>query len=557
MITKKYKWVLAAMCITSITFSCKKDVLDVKPTNFVSDVAVFEDITLTSQFLTNVYSSLLSGFERKDWGFDQDWSSGFALLDMATDDIEGHNDLPLNKVQAGDLNSSFSLGTEMWRNNYILIRKANTLIGRIDGVPTTDTVLKSRIKAEARFLRAFAYSELIRAFGGVPLIVNEQLISDDLLVPRNTYEECVTFITKECDEAAANLPFEYPSADLGRATKGAALALKARVLLYFASPLNNPSNDVTRWANAANAAKAVMDIKDQGYYNLHPDYYDLFFAKEGNKEVIFAKKFARPGRTHQTAWMLHMSIQNPDVIGGAWGAFHATQNLVDSYEMKNGKLISDPTSQYDPQDPYKNRDSRLDKSLIRNGAQFKGVTVETFEGGNANKSTNGDRTKTGYGLRKFIDERYLTADDVYRGGDNDWIFMRYAEVLLNYAEAKNEASGPDVSVYNALNEVRDRSGQPALSGLGQGDLRIRIRNERRVELSFEEHRFYDVRRWKLGMTYFNVPVKKMKIVKNANSTLTYTVENYENRVYNEKFNLLPIPQMEIERNPELVQNTGY
>src|SRR5690606_6305121 len=140
--------------------------------------------------------------------------------------------------------------------------------------------------AEARFLRAFAYSELIKAFGGVPLITNEQLISDNLHLPRNTYEECVDFITKECDEAATDLPFDYPAADLGRATKGAALALKARVLLYYASPLNNPSNDATRWTNAANAAKAVMDIKELGYYHLHPDYYDLFFTKAGNKEVI-------------------------------------------------------------------------------------------------------------------------------------------------------------------------------------------------------------------------------------------------------------------------------
>lgn len=554
MITTKIKRLIAVVCITSIAFSCKKEVLDIKPTNFVSDAAVFEDITLTTQFLSNIYASLLSGFERRDWGYTEAWSTGFALLDMATDDIEGHADLPLNKVQSGDLNPNFSLGTEMWRSNYILIRKANTLIGRIDGVPTTNVDLKERLKAEARFLRAFAYSELIKAFGGVPLITTEQMITEDLLVPRNTYEECLNFIVKECDEAAVVLPPSYTDADLGRATKGAALALKARALLYFASPLNNPSNDVTRWDAAAKAAKAVMDLKTQGFYELYPDYYQLFMTKAGNKEVIFAKKFGRPGRTHETAWKLHMSIQNPDVIGGAWGAFHATQNLVNSYEMKNGKLISDPTSGYDDQNPYKDRDSRLDKSIIRNGAMFKGVVVETFEGGNANRASNGDRTKTGYGLRKFIDERFLTADDVYRGGDNDWIFMRYAEVLLNYAEAKNETGQPDQSVFDAINEVRDRSDQPALSGLNQDQMRIRIRNERRVELSFEEHRFYDVRRWKQGLTYFNVPVKKMKIVKNGDGSLTYSEEVLENRVYKENYNLLPIPQMERERNPALTQN---
>ena len=140
----------------------------------------------------------------------------------------------------------------------------------------------------------------------------------------------LSFIVDECDASAADLPVVYPDAELGRATKGAALALKARMLLHYASPLNNPSNDLARWTAAADAAKAVMDL---GTYSLHPDYYRLFMDKAGNREVIFAKKYARPGRTHETAWKLSMSIEAPAVIGGVWGAFHATQNLVDSYEM--------------------------------------------------------------------------------------------------------------------------------------------------------------------------------------------------------------------------------
>ena len=554
MIFKKIKWLIGAMGIATMVFSCKEDVLDIKPTNFVSDAAVFQDITLTNQFVTNIYASLISGFDRRDAGLGQDWSVGFGILDMGTDDVEGHASLNMNLLQNGDLNPTFTYGAEMWQANYIVIRKANTLLARIDEVPTTDAALKSRLTAEAKFLRAFAYAELIKAFGGVPLITTEQNVNDDLLVPRNTFDEVLAFIVKECDEAAAVLPASYGATDLGRATKGAALALKARMQLYHASPLHNPANDASRWNAAAQSAKAVMDLN---VYGLHPDYYRLFMDKTGNPEVIFAKKYARPGRIHETAWKLAMSIQAPDVIGGAWGAFHATQNLVDAYEMKNGKLISDPTSGYDPQNPYSNRDSRLDKSLLRNGSAWKGTTVETFEGGNANRASNGDRTKTGYGLRKFIDEKYITAAEVYQGGDNDWIYMRYAEVLLNYAKAQNEAVGPDATVEAALNLVRARAGQPALTGLSKDQMRERIRNERRVELSFEEHRFYDVRRWKLGSTLFNVPVKRMRIVKNANGSLTYTVEELENRVYKEHFNLLPIPQIEIDRNPNLVQNPGY
>jgi hypothetical protein len=560
---KRYKWLLVVMVITLSTFSCKKDLLDIKPIDFVSDAAVFQDITLTSQFVSDIYGTLLSGFERRDFGYTEGWAAGFANLDMMTDDIEGHNDLPMNKVQAGDLNSNFSMGTQLWAVNYTLIRKTNTLLARIDGVPTTNTALRDRLKAEARFLRAFAYADLVKSFGGVPLIIKEQSVTDDLEVPRNSYDECVAFIIKECDEAAAVLMPSYPdAADLGRATKGAALALKARTLLYHASPLNNPNNTLSRWDDAAKAAQQVMALSPSTY-DLYPDYYQLFMTKAGNKEVIFAKKFARPSRTHQSAWMLHMSF-TPTGWGG-WGAFHATQNLVDKFEMRTTGLLPDqPGSGYNEQNPYANRDLRLDKAMLMNGSTFKGITVETFRSadlnafpdGNANGRTNGDRTKTGYGLRKFIDEKNLTADAVYQGGDNDWIFMRYAEVLLNYAEAKNEFSGPDASVYDALDKVRSRGGLPPLTRtFTKLALQEKIRNERRVELCFEEHRVYDVRRWKQGMTYFNTPIYRMDIVKNANGTLTYNRKAVlETRQYQEKYNLFPIPQVEIERNRKLTPN---
>lgn len=558
---KRYIRLIGVLFATLTTVSCSKDLLDIKPIDFVSDAAVFEDITLTNQFVNDIYGTLLSGFERRDFGFDQDWAAGFALLDMMTDDLDGHHDLPMNRVQAGDLNSHFSIGTQMWAANYTLIRKANTLIARIDDVPTTNTDLKDRLKAEARFLRAFAYAELIKAFGGVPLILTEQSISEDLEVPRDTYDRCVEFIIAECDEAAAVLPLTYDDADHGRATKGAALALKARTLLFYASPLNNPTNEASRWDAAAKAAEEVIQLAP-GTYTLHNDYYRLFMDKTGNREVIFARKFARPSTTHQTAWMLHMSIApNP---WGAWGACHPTQNLVDCFEMTNGLLPDEPGSGYNEQNPYANRDSRLDKAILRNGSLFKGVTVETFQSadlavhpdGNANERTNGDRTKTGYGLRKFIDDRYLTGDAVYQGGDNDWIYMRYAEVLLNYAEARNEFSGPDASVYDALDEVRRRANQPELPrNFSKETLREKIRNERRVELCFEEHRVYDVRRWKVGMIYFDGPIYRMNIIKNTNGTLTYNRRAIlEERVYRENYNLFPIPQIEIDRNRKLDPN---
>ena len=543
---------LTIVLVAILVGACNKDILDIKPTNFVSDVAVFEDLTLTTQFLNNIYGSMLSGFDRRDAGLGNDWSMGMGMLAMATDEAEGPTATTLNNLNNGDLNSNFTYGTEMWFFNYLVIRKCNTLLSRIDAVPG-DAALKNRLRAEAQFLRAFCYADLIKAFGGVPLITKEQNVTDDLLVPRKTYKECLDQILKDCDEAATVLPISYPADQLGRATKGAALSLKGRMLLYYASPINNVSNEMVRWQMAATASKAVIDLNA---YSLYPNYYRLFLDKAGNSEVIYSSKYQRPNRTQQTPWKLAMSIQAPDVVGGAWGGFSPTQNLVDAYETKSGKSISDPSSDYNSQDPYTNRDSRLDQSILHNGSAWKGVTVQTFDGGNAQNASNGDRTKTGYGLKKLLDDKYVTADQVYQGGDNDWIYIRYAEVLLNYAEAQNEASGPDASVYSAINLVRQRAGQPALASLSQSEMRDRIRNERRIELAFEEHRFWDVRRWKLGSTYFNVPANKVKVTKTG-STFNYTIQQLEPRSYKESYNLLPIPQTEIDRNPNLKQNPGY
>jgi hypothetical protein len=183
-----------------------------------------------------------------------------------------------------------------------------------------------------------------------------------------------------------------------------------------------------------------------------------------------------------------------------------------------------------------------------------GLVIETFRGGNTNNSNRLDSSKTGYGLLKMVDtSKYGAAG----GADNDWIFIRYAEVLLNYAEAQNEAVGPDASVFLAINQVRARSGQPELSGLSQAAMRERIRNERRVELSFEEHRFFDVRRWKQGSVFFNEPVRKVNITRNADGSLNYSYPVWEPRVFKEHQNLLPIPQSEIDRNKLLKQNPDY
>jgi starch-binding outer membrane protein, SusD/RagB family len=544
----KSQLLVSILMLLSIT-GCKKNILDVKPTSFVSDATLWSDINLVNQFVNNIYGTLPTGFNRKDFGDggDFEWSRGMSMMDVGSDDADGKLDCKAQLFNTADITPNFTpYNQDIWVFNYAVIRKCNVLLSQIDAVPG-DVALKNRFKAEAKCLRAFCYQDLIKTYGGVPLILNAQDIKDDLNVPRSTYANCVTAIVKDCDEAAAVLPLTYTGKDIGRATKGAALATKAKVLLNFASPLNNPSTTAL-WQNAANASKTVMDLN---VYSLYPDYNKLFLINN-NQEVIFSRQFVKPEIVSPISYMMGMSFG----IGG-WGGFSPTQNLVDAYEMKNGKPITDPTSGYDSQNPYQDRDARLDHSILHNNSPWKGITIETFDGGNANRSSNNDRSRTSYGLKKFMDETLVTANQASLGQDNNWIFFRYAEVLLNYAEAQNEAVGPDATVYAAINQVRARAGQPGLpAGLTQTEMRDRVRNERRVEMAFEEQRFWDVRRWKLGMTYFNAPIYRMKITKSG-STLTFLKEVYENRVYKEHQNVFPIPQFEIDKNKNLTQNTGY
>lgn len=558
MITRKLKWATGILILATIAASCKKNLLDIYPSNALSDATVFTDMQFANRFLSNIYGTMPNGYARRDQNpGDAGWSRGMSAFAMAEDDAEANNlASSTHGLNGGVLPTTWAYADDIWTQNYAVIRKANSFMEKIDAVPG-DATLKKRMKAEAQFLRAFAYEELVKCFGGVPLMLVAGT-PEESIIPRNTYDECVTQIVKDCDEAAASLPVVMPASDLGRATKTAALALKARILLYQASPLNNATNALPRWQAAADAAKAVMAFgppPGTGEYGLYPDYYKLFMDKLGNKEVIFARKFQNPSINPSDGARNKWYMSVPGVNDGAWGGFCPTQNLVDAYEMKNGKPITDATSGYNPQSPYTNRDSRLDKSILHQGSVYKaGIVIETFRGGNTNNTNRLDSAKTGYGLLKMVDTtRYGAAGNA----DNDWIFIRYAEVLLNYAEAQNEAVGADASVYAAINQVRTRSGQPNLdAGLSQVQMRDKIRNERRVELSFEEHRFFDVRRWKLGSTYFKEPIRKVQIA-NVAGTLIYSYPKWEDRDYKEFQNLLPIPQSEIDKNGKLTQNTGY
>ena len=555
---KKYKNLLLALFV-ALASGCS-DMLDIKPTSFISDEAIWKDKVLIDKFVANTYGSMLCGFNRCTAGFGQNWSMSWAgNMDSATDDFASVSDSPIYTQLNKDAITvqSCPFVSEIWIQEYLVIRKCNTIIERVAGVD--DKVLtakeKLRIDAEARFLRAFCYFDLGRTFGKAPLILKAQNLEEDLLVAPSSFAEIVEFVKDECDLYADNLPLTYPEEEAGHATKGAFLALKSRALLYLASPLNS-EDDARKWDDAAVAAQAVMDLHVYELYKVgETPYRSMEFDKTAaNKEVIFERRFSFPEAPHNIHMMWSLDAED----AGSWNGLYPTQNLVDAYETIDGKLIDDPTNtMYDAQDPYSNRDARFYQSIIYNGSTWETYLMSMVTN-TVDPSKNGSckprlgKARCGYGPKKFIEE-LDPSTNIYGGyaQSNNWPYFRYAEVLLNYAEAKNESlSVPDESVYNAVNEVRARSNQPNLpTGLSKEEMRKRIKNERRVELLLEEHRFYDLRRWKDGNVLAE-PIMGMNIYNN-NITLKYEISKVEDRVFTGEQYYLPSPLSEQEKNPLL------
>lgn len=537
------------------------DMLDVQPTTFISDEAIWQDANLINQFVANTYGSMLCGFNRCTAGYGQNWSMSWAgNLDAATDDFASVADSPIYTQLNKDAITAQSCPfvEEIWTQEYIVIRKCNILIKQIpavnEGILSDD--VKKRIIAEARFLRAFCYFELARTFGKAPLIEVPQELTDDLKVAPTDFAGIVDFIVDECDNYADDLELNYEGDMVGHATKGAFMALKSRALLYLASPLNS-ADDKEKWAAAAQAAKDVMELP--AGYELYKEgstpYYSMAFDKTAaNKEIIFERRFTFPEAPHN----IHMMWSLDAMDAGSWNGLYPTQNLVSAYETANGMSIDeDPT--YDDQHPYDNLDARFYQSIIYNGSVWEGnnmsmVTnkVDPQKSGSCEPKIG--KARCGYGPKKFMEE-LPTSTNLYGGyaQSNNFPYFRYAEILLNYAEAQNEAlSTPDQSVYDAVNEVRNRSGQLDLpENLTKEQMRERIKNERRIELLLEEHRFYDLRRWKDGDVLAQ-PIMGMRVYDDYDDgKLRYSIEKVEDRVFTGQNYYLPIPLKEQERNPLL------
>lgn len=416
---------------------------------------------------------------------------------------------------------------------------------------------------EVRALRAYYYFELAKRYGDIPLVTRTHENYEEFnAVEKSSFDEVIAFIVKECSEVASKLPVDYDeyNGETGRVTKGMALALKSRALLYAASPLHNPTNDIKKWEEAAKAAYEVigMDV-----YQL-PKIADDPLYKGGDdvlasKQLIFERRNADMSNSFEAR-------NEPMGYQGAQGGNTPTQNLVDAFEMADGTPF-DWNNQEHVKHIYfddagkPSRDPRLYLNVLTNGSKWLKETVETFEGGK--HSSIAGSTLTGYYLRKYMNPS-VSLDPVKPNKlRHHYILFRYAEVLLNYAESMNEWLGPDanggdeapLTARDALNMVRRSAGMRDIMDMGDEFTR-RLHNERRIELAFEGHRFYDIRRWKIADDENVKNIYGVKIVKD-NAGFTYEKVLIEERIWEDKMYLFPFPQEEIYINSYLTQNPGW
>jgi hypothetical protein len=609
------------LLLSFLVFSCQKDkdFLTIVPSSSYSDATVWQDPALISYYVSNMYYNI--------------FAYPYCISPIATfvDEAQFLNDWgasdfnKCNITPAGlagwDL--SWSMPHEkalLWNPMYIVVQESNVFMANIKNAPASDIALTNRMKGEVHFIRALAYHYLTSFYGGVPIVENvHSLDTASYYVPRNSYEDCINYISAQLDSAANLLPLVQSGANLGHATKGAALALKSRVLLYAASDLHNTTSyapgyahpeligyttgtRAERWTKAKNAAKAVIDLGIYSLVNPTPaptadisaNFKTYFLTTTMTTEDILFQQFT-PELVTKLSWDMYVSFNGSSTWAsggyGGWGCVDPLGDFVDSYEMKDGTQFS-WSIPAEAADPYANRDARLAATVLYEGASWmpRPIEYKTFDpfdkmqcgtvidqngvkvvggldakGGPGNNGSNGN---TGYYLCKFLDPTIgpiITSSQAI-----PFRHFRYAEVLLNYAEACI-GLGDETTAKTYINMVRRRAGQPDATETGAA-LIAKYRNERKVELSFENHRFFDVRRWLIGSEAYK-PVSGVKITYKVNSSdnvktyrkadgsywssPTCTPQIIEQRAWKDHAYFFPIYTTEMTRNRNLVQNPGY
>ncbi|MGD9928451.1 MAG: RagB/SusD family nutrient uptake outer membrane protein [Mangrovibacterium sp.] len=557
----------------------EEEILDKNPLTEISEADVWNDPGLVESFVNARYNKIGHG-----WA--ESWQSSVVDETYLTwsRGCEPYTQGYVNPSDLGRMNGAWwGWDNRSWSNVWGNISNCNLFLDRVDEVDFADETFRDRLIGEVTFIRALMYFDLVSRWGGMPIITKAYALYDReefLSVTRDSYKANVDFIVSECDKAAQLLPANYSGSNKGRATKIAALALKSRMLLYAASPLMNNSGvnevvgytspDPDRWKNAADAAKACIDAAlDNGYalYEAYDDVkenYTQLFLDCGNSEVIFDRE---GGSSADGLNLSYLDQSNGPNGYGQWGGNTPISELVNDFEMVDGTKF-DWNNPVHKADPYANRDARLYATVLADGDPWMGRDIQTYLIADASgEITGGGRdtkygqdswntSKSAYNIRKFMDESYSPNSWNFPNPKN-WIWFRLGEQYLNYAEALYN-QGLEDAARNALNVIRERAHMPDVTASGD-DLWEAIVNERRVELCFEEHRYFDVRRWLIAEEVLNRNATGVEIVLHPDGTKTYEPGVLvEQRSFNAPaMYWMPIPKSERDKNPNLEQNPGY
>jgi len=543
---------LPVVSLLLLTFTgCSEEFVETQPTASVTSEAVFSSYNNTNIFLNGIYGRIGGDF----W-FGYDPQSNWSDDSMTTFGWVTSK----NAIARRDYSTSNApVGNGTWTNSYGNIRRTNLLINGVLEAPegTYSEEEKNHLIGQAKFLRAYFYFNLAKSFGGVPLIdkVLSRTSGEDIAFPRSSYQETIDFVVKDCMDAAQLLPEFWSNDGSTRASKGAALALKADAELFS-----------ERWGDCVQTCQDIFALG----YGIAEDYESLFRPKtEDNEEVIFDIEF-NESRAHDAEVFLSPRVDPLTGVAAGWGHLLPTQQLVDAYEFKDGSEGDDPAH---ADDPYTGRDNRFYASILYDNSDWRGGKIFTrfdpaVQQGTFSNSFDENHTHqgtlTGYYFKKYLDPDVIPSETTFYGksvGTTNAIIYRYAEILLMYAEAKNELSGPDGTVYEAVNRLRERGGLMPLSGLSQTEMREKIRNERRVELAFEGgKRYWDIIRWRIGGEVFNQFKQGMRIEEEPDGSLVHKrVDAFggEMRFNEPRDYLFPIPEQAIEVNPKLEQNPNW
>ena len=536
----KYIKIVFAIAASFVLQSCE-DYLDREPLRIIGSPLVYEDESLAEAYLSDIYNNIYNPFSLR-----YNDAPTYYMTDNCTDNGRTKSGwISSQSVVVPGLMSATRNPGEMSAWKYRAIRKTNEYIENVGASTALSEGFKTQTIAEARWLRAKFYFEMVKRYGDMPLITKAQTLEDELLLPRTPASDIWDFIDKELDEIDDILPYKA-KIENGRATKEACWALGSRAMLY-----------AQRWAKCIDYSKRIIDSEN---FVLNPSYSELFASKGGDAEVIFEILFS--GKTTKGH---RFDVYNlPFSYAALWGSqTNPTQELVDAYYMSNGLPITDPNSGYDPKHPYENRDPRFYATILYHGAEFKGKVMDTSspDGPDAiNKS--GLHTITGYYLRKHLDET-LPKGVSWEECTISWKVFRLAEILLNCAEAENELNGPTDLVYNCIKPIRGRLNMDNFeAGLSKEVMREKLRHERRLETAYEDLRWWDLIRWRKSVEvlhgkYFHGVVVTKEEDGTVKYDMSYVVDNRPKQVFLEKHYLQPIPQGERDKNPKLTQNKGY